>query len=109
MHESELMAEVLETLERLAEGQPIAQVEIALGEDADRQAAETAWEALSEGTSLEHSRVIWEKAMNLLRCGDCGREYPGGRLESCLYCGGDGVVIEAAPPVSVGHWNGSAT
>jgi len=102
MHEQELMAEALETLQSLADGELIGEVEIALGPGVDREDAERVWETLTEDTPLAH--VIWEQALDLLRCGRCGHEYTGDGLESCPYCGGDGVVIEPAVPVSLGRW-----
>jgi hypothetical protein len=44
MHEQELMAEVLETLQSLADGESVGEVEIALGPGVDREDAERAWE-----------------------------------------------------------------
>jgi Zn finger protein HypA/HybF involved in hydrogenase expression len=108
MHEQELMAEVVETLQSLADGESVGEVEIALGPGVDREAAERAWETLTEDTPLAGAHVIWEQALDLLRCGACGHEYTGDRLESCPYCGGDGVVIEPSAPVSLGRWIGAA-
>lgn len=108
MHEQELMAEVLETLQSLADGESVGEVEIALGPGVDRADAERAWETLTEDTPLAGAHVVWEQALDLLRCGDCGHEYTGDRLESCPYCGGDGVVIEPTVPVSLGRWVGAA-
>jgi Zn finger protein HypA/HybF involved in hydrogenase expression len=108
MHEQELMADVLETLRILAGGRSVGEVEIALGPGVDRDDAERAWETLSEDTPLEDAHVVWEQAVDLLRCGDCGHEYTGEPLESCPYCGGDGVVIEPAVPVSLGRWVAAA-
>jgi Zn finger protein HypA/HybF involved in hydrogenase expression len=108
MHEQELMADVLETLRILAGGRSVGEVEIALGPGVDRDDAERAWETLSEDTPLEDAHVVWEQAVDLLRCGDCDHEYTGEPLESCPYCGGDGVVIEPAVPVSLGRWVAAA-
>jgi hydrogenase nickel incorporation protein HypA/HybF len=108
MHEQELMAEVLETLQSLANGEPIREVEISLGPGVDREDAARVWETLTEDTPLAGAHVVWEQALDVLRCGDCGHEYSGDRLESCPYCGGDGVVIEPAVPVSLGRWVAAA-
>lgn len=104
MHEQELMAEALETLRSLADGEPIGEVEIALGPGVDQEDAALVWETLTEDTPLADAHVVWEQALDLLRCGECGHEYTGDRLEVCPYCGGDGVVIEPALPVSLGRW-----
>ncbi|MFP4073366.1 MAG: hypothetical protein ACLFVZ_04950 [Actinomycetota bacterium] len=60
--------------------------------------------ALTEGTPLADAHVTWEQALDLLHCGGCGHDFAGNRLDVCRYCGGDGVVIEPAPPVSLGRW-----
>jgi hydrogenase nickel incorporation protein HypA/HybF len=104
MHEQELMAEALDTLQSLAYGESVEEVEIALGPGVDREDAARVWEILTEDTPLADTHVIWEQALDLMRCGDCGHEYTGNRLESCPYCGGDGVVIEPALAVSLGRW-----
>lgn len=105
MHERDLIGEILETLVSLAGPRTVERVEIALGPGVDRVRAESAWQDLTMGTSLASTHVTWERASNLLRCGGCGHEYTGDRLESCPYCGADGVVVEPAPPISLGHWS----
>ena len=104
MHEQELMADALETLRILTDGGRVREVEIALGPGVNREDAIRAWNAVSADTPLADTRVVWEDAVDLLRCGDCGNEYTGDRLDSCPYCGADGVVVETAIPVSVGRW-----
>jgi Zn finger protein HypA/HybF involved in hydrogenase expression len=104
MHEQGLMAEVVETLQSLANGESVGEVEIALGPGVDREDAERAWETVTEDTPLAGAHVVWEQALDLLQCGVCGHEYTGDRLESCPYCGGDGVLIEPALPVSLRRW-----
>lgn len=108
MHEHDLISRVVETLQSLSGDEEIRSVEIALGSGADEAQAAQAWDSLTEGTSLAPAHVTWEQASDLLRCDDCGHEYPGDPLEACPYCGADGVVIESAPPVSLGHWDVAA-
>lgn len=103
MHERDLVAEIVETLAGLVGLSDVVGVEIALGPGVDRARAEEVWRDLTEHTGLGAAHVTWERASDLLRCGECGHEYSGDRLDSCPYCGGDGVVIETAPPISLGH------
>lgn len=98
------MAEALKILQSLADGESVGEVEIALGPGVHKEEAARAWAALTRDTPLADAHVVWEQALGLLRCGNCGHEYTGDRLESCPYCGSDGVVIEPAVPVSLGRW-----
>lgn len=104
MHEQELMSGVLRTLTSLAGDDPIEEVERALAHEVDRQEAIRSWALLTRGTPLEDARVIWERSLDLCRCAECGHDYTGDGQTSCPYCGSDGVVVESAPPVSLGRW-----
>jgi hydrogenase nickel incorporation protein HypA/HybF len=104
MHEQELMAGALKVLQGLADGESVGEVEVILGPGVEEKDAARVWASLTENTPLAAAHVTWERALDLLRCRDCGHEYTGDRLESCPYCGGDGVVIEPALPVSLGRW-----
>lgn len=108
MHENDLVAEALETLRSVAGGEPITTVEIVLGPGVGRTRAALAWHALTEGTPFEEVHVTWEQGLDLLRCEQCGHEYTGDGLETCPYCGGDGIVVEAAVPIEIGRWSGEA-
>ncbi|HLU52081.1 MAG TPA: hydrogenase/urease maturation nickel metallochaperone HypA [Acidimicrobiia bacterium] len=105
MHEKELVASAIATLRRLCDG-PIASVEIALGPGVDPHEAEMAWKALTDGTPLGEARVTWERAYDRLVCDLGGHEYTAEVMETCPYCGADGVVIEPAPPIAVVRWEG---
>lgn len=72
-----------------------------MGPGVDQEDAALDWETLTEDTPLADAHVVWEQALDLLRCGDCSHDYTVDRLEVCHYCGGDGVVIE---PALQGAW-----
>ncbi|MGA7270175.1 MAG: hydrogenase/urease maturation nickel metallochaperone HypA [Acidimicrobiia bacterium] len=105
MHENDLVEEALETLRSLTDREALTAVEMVLGPGVDRARAIRAWRALTEGTPFESVHVTWEQGLDLLRCGECGHEYTGDGLESCPYCGADGMVVEAAVPIEIGHWS----
>ncbi len=104
MHEQTLVADVLETLEVLTEGQALREVEIALGPEVNRAGAEAAWNVLSAGTRFASTHVTWEQATDLLGCEQCHHEFTSDGTGACPYCGGQGMVLEPAVPISVGHW-----
>ena len=105
MHEHDLVADVVETLSALVGDVAVEEVEIAVGPGVDVTAAAAEWSTLTRGTLLEDVHVTWERAVDLLRCDDCGHEFEGSALENiCPYCGADGVIIATAAPISLGHW-----
>jgi hydrogenase nickel incorporation protein HypA/HybF len=104
VHEQELVANVIETLFVLVDTAALHTVEVAVGPGVDLGSAAEQWVGQTAGTSLARARVTWERSSDLLRCDGCEAEYQGAALESCPYCGGDGMVVEAAPPISLGHW-----
>jgi hydrogenase nickel incorporation protein HypA/HybF len=104
MHEHDLVAGAVETLKSLTAGQSIGEVEIVLGPSVERSIAAQAWETLTANTPLAAAHVTWEQGLDLVRCERCAHEYTENGSESCPYCGGDGVVIEPAAPIEVGHW-----
>lgn len=108
MHENDLVTEALETLRSLRDGEQITAVEVALGPGVDRAQAARAWRAQTEHTPFEAIHVTWEQGLDLLRCEHCEHEYTGDELDACPYCGGDGMMLEAAVPMQIGRWSGEA-
>ena len=105
MYERELVANVVETLSALVGDDIVGEVEIAVGPGVDVASAAAEWFGLTLGTALEDVHVTWERAVDLLRCDDCGHQFEGSALENmCPYCGADGVIIAAASPISLGNW-----
>lgn len=104
MHEKELVESSLGTLNRLTRGRGIRSVEIAIGPGVDQYEAELAWKTLTAQSPLALTHVTWERAYDLLVCDALGHRYSGEAMETCPYCGRDGVVIEPAAPITVGRW-----
>jgi Zn finger protein HypA/HybF involved in hydrogenase expression len=105
VYEHELVADVVETLSALVGDHTVGGVEIAVGPGVDVASAASEWFGLTLGTALEGVHVTWERAVDLLRCDDCGHQFEGSALDNmCPYCGADGVIIAAASPISLGNW-----
>ncbi|HEX6220897.1 MAG TPA: hypothetical protein VF115_07370, partial [Acidimicrobiia bacterium] len=83
MHEQELMAEAPETLQSLADGERSGKSRWNWGPGVDQEDAALDWETLTEDTPLADAHVVWEQALDLLRCGACSHDYTGNRLEVC--------------------------
>lgn len=104
MHEKELVDNALRSLVRLTGGVAPRVVEIALGPGVDQHEAEIAWKGLTDDTSFGDTHVTWERASHLMVCEGEGHRYTSDVMAICPYCGADGVVIEPAPPIMLGHW-----
>lgn len=102
MYERELVDKVLHDLIRLTNRRVPIAVEVALGPGVDQNQAELAWKELTYGTEMADVHVIWERAYDVMVCTGEGHRFIGD--DACPYCGEDGVVVEAAPPISLGHW-----
>jgi Zn finger protein HypA/HybF involved in hydrogenase expression len=80
---------------------PAADAELRIAPSVDPDVARGAFTAAAAGTLLQgatvHVRVVWHE----LACLDCARRYPGARLTPCPACGGDGLVVSAAPEAEV--------
>lgn len=103
-HEWKLVEQTVTTLSSLAAGKRVKEVEIALGPGVDRVRAIAAWRSITGSTPFATTHVTWELAAALLRCERCQHEFFEGDFGICPYCGGDGVVIHPAAPISVGRW-----
>jgi Zn finger protein HypA/HybF involved in hydrogenase expression len=104
MHEIGLLHAAVAELTARCDTDAVRQVRVAIGPDVDRAVAEAAWANAAAGTPAEGAVVTWERALNTLCCLDCGGLYPGGRLDRCPRCGGDGLVVDAAPELALEDW-----
>ncbi|HSJ85432.1 MAG TPA: hypothetical protein VLA91_16645 [Acidimicrobiia bacterium] len=77
MHEQELMAEVVETLQSLADGESVGEVEIALGPGVGREDAKRAWEALTEDTPLAGAHASGSRLWIFCNAGTAVTSTPG--------------------------------
>lgn len=108
MHEQELVDSTIRNLIRLTGGRMPQSVEIALGPGVDAHEAEIAWKSITDGTTLGDIHVTWEQAFDLLVCTGDGHRFTE-MTDTCPYCGADGVVVEAAPPIAIVNWEMNAT
>jgi Zn finger protein HypA/HybF involved in hydrogenase expression len=106
VHEHGPIAGAVAALLAAAGTRPVATVTVTLGPGMDPEVASAAWAQASAGTAAGGAAVTWAEALDTLRCLDCGRDYPGDRLARCPACGGDGLVVDAAPQVAITAWNG---
>jgi Zn finger protein HypA/HybF involved in hydrogenase expression len=104
MHEVALVNTAAAGLIAEADGRQVSNVVLAIGPKVERDVAESTWITAVEGTSVEHALLEIVDVLDVLRCLDCGNEYPGMHLTQCPKCGGSGLVVGEAEEVSVASW-----
>lgn len=104
MHERGVIGLVVHELLADAGGRPVGTVTVEVGPDVSMEAACAAWESAAEGTVAATAAVSWVTRPHGLRCFECGLGYRGDRLDSCPGCGGNGLVVEAAPEARLAQW-----
>jgi Zn finger protein HypA/HybF involved in hydrogenase expression len=105
MHERGLVsAAAAELLSSLGE-ERIDSVTLSVGPDTDRGVVEAAWRSATAGTPIATAQLELAVATHELVCLECSAAYRGGKLTTCSECGGNGLVVERAPEVSVAGWD----
>jgi hydrogenase nickel incorporation protein HypA/HybF len=99
MHERSLVFAEAAALLTAVGDRPPESVVVTLGPTMQQPVAEAAWVDAVRDTLLEPVPVRWERAGDTLRCLACGHEYAGDALRRCVRCGGDGLVVDAAPEI----------
>lgn len=103
MHETSLVAELVEECEQRAQGRRVAVVRVRHATTIDDLALRELFEVLTTGTSLESARLEAEPFDVRLDCSNCGfsgtigPDYVVGHLRICPSCGitaDDGDVAE---------------
>lgn len=80
-------------------------VTVAIAADVDLDIARDAWESATDGTLLAGVPVEWVVRSARLACLTCEHEYPGGKLDRCPECGGDGLIVEKPPTAEALSWS----
>jgi hydrogenase nickel incorporation protein HypA/HybF len=105
MHETGLLRAAVAELAAQTHGRAVRRVVLAVGPGADLDAARHAWAEAARDTPVAGAAVRWSTAQDELSCLDCGAGYAGDRLTVCPDCGGTGLVVEAAPELSIMDWS----
>lgn len=90
-----------------ATGGRVREVFAVCGPGVDPEVARSIWLEAVDGTPAAAADLVFSPGLDLLRCLDCGIEYAGGKLDRCQACGGDGLVVAAAPEFEVHDWVGA--
>lgn len=104
MHERALVTSTASNLLARVGDAEVTSVTLALSPETDPGVVEVAWRSATTATALEGTELNAVTRPHLLACLDCGDEYPGDKLSACPSCGGNGLVITAAPEVELKEW-----
>ena len=83
----------------------IGRVEARIGSGLDVAVVESTWAQAAAGTRAQASVLVCEAALDVLMCLECSETYEGDKLSQCSSCGGNGLVISAAPEFVIESWD----
>jgi len=104
MHERGMVSAAAANLIETVSGRSLSEVTVAIGPTVSAEIAAEAWMSAVLGTTAEQATVHWVGRSHVLACFLCGWEYAGDKLDVCPQCGGNGLVVAAAPEVEVEDW-----
>lgn len=104
MHERAVVFETARKLAMLAGDDPVGAVTLGVNPETDSAVVESAWRDATLSTGLGEATLTFVTRYHDLQCLDCGGNYNGDRLTVCPRCGGNGLVVEAAPEVTLDSW-----
>lgn len=105
MHELGLVSEAAARVLEGTEGRRLTSVVLGIGSGSEREIVAVAWAHVTAGTVAEAAAVTWVDVAHTLQCFPCGATYHGGKLDVCPSCGGNGLVVDAAPDFAVLDWS----
>lgn len=105
VHELGLVSEAAARVLEGTEGRRLTAVVLGVGSGAAREVVAAAWARVTAGTEAEAAAVTWVEIADTLQCFACGAAYHGGKLDVCPSCGGNGLVVDAAPDFSILDWS----
>jgi Zn finger protein HypA/HybF involved in hydrogenase expression len=105
MHERAAINRAVHLLLEETEEDPVADVLIELGPELTVELVEDAWAQATAGTPAQDADVTFVTHLHELQCFRCGATYEGNKLTRCTSCGGNGLVIRAAPEIHVASWH----
>jgi Zn finger protein HypA/HybF involved in hydrogenase expression len=101
MHERGLVSKAAAELASRIGDRQVDSITLSIGPDTQREVVEDAWRSATAGTPIADTPIEWVSGAHELVCLDCGASYRGRKLTPCARCGGNGLIVEAAPEVVV--------
>lgn len=107
VHELGVVSEAANRLLSEVGDRRVDEVILDVGPGMELGVAEAAWAHVVAGTRAAQAIVRWERVADTLLCFGCSATYHGSKLDTCPVCGGNGLVVEQAPEISVRSWRGA--
>ncbi|MDH3499181.1 MAG: hydrogenase maturation nickel metallochaperone HypA [Acidimicrobiia bacterium] len=104
MHERALVSQLAVELASLAGSGRVSMVTLALSPETDSAVVEQNWRSAAADGVVEDAVVTCIVQDHGLYCLDCGIDYRGEKLTECPACGGNGLIVDAAPEVALVDW-----
>lgn len=82
----------------------VRQVVMAIGPKVEEEVARQAWEIAVDGTAVAAAELVFEPALDELKCFSCEKVYFGELLAACPDCSGTGLIVNPAEEVTITSW-----
>ena len=101
MHERGAVARAVTGVIQSSHGRRPLRVELELGPDVHSSSVELYWREFATDTIAADAVLSFGVALDELVCLLCHGHFRGSQLTICPRCGGDGLVVDAAPEVAI--------
>lgn len=105
MHERGLVSQVALKLASITGEAEVGAVTLALNPETEPAVVHDAWRSVTAGTPIEGAVLECVTRSHTLQCLDCGAQYPGGKLDVCPECAGNGLIVEPSSEVALAGWS----
>lgn len=98
MHELPVVLDIIRVMDEEAEKHgftKITQINLVIGELSSiiGESVQMYFEAVAEGHACADAKLTFENRPAMLKCKECGNEFPHAKDFTCPKCGGDSVLL----------------
>lgn len=99
MHELPVVLDIIRVMEEEAKKrgfQEITKISLVIGELSSivDESVQMYFEVAAKNTPCAKARLVFEHRPAMLKCKECGREFPHEKSFDCPFCGGDSVLVK---------------
>ena len=82
----------------------VRHVAAVIAPDVDPAVVDEVWATTTGGTLADGADLTLDRGQALLRCFDCGGDYPGDKTSPCPRCGGSGLIVRPVAAFEIVRW-----